>query len=98
MSWQRHQAAMPAASVAAAFMLDDIASVVLALDFRKLVADGIEKILVGGNDHAIHCEFDHGLRPADGLRQRGFSIGATLPKLHVAKPLVSSGRARSIFS
>ncbi|WP_247332400.1 hypothetical protein [Bradyrhizobium sp. 21] len=39
----------------------------LALDFIKPIAEGVEKILVGRDDRAVKLEFDHGLRAADCL-------------------------------
>jgi hypothetical protein len=39
--------------------------VVLALDLVEPVADRAEEIFVGGDDGAVHVEFDHGLRFAD---------------------------------
>ena len=40
-------------------------AVVLAFDFIETIADGGEEIGIGGDDGAIHVEFDHGLRFAD---------------------------------
>jgi hypothetical protein len=37
----------------------------LALDFAERVAQSLEKILVGGDDGAVHVELDHGLGAAD---------------------------------
>ena len=40
-------------------------AVVLALDLVERVSDRAEEILVGGDDGAVHVEFDHGLGAAD---------------------------------
>ena len=45
--------------------------VMLALDLVEPVADRAEEILVGGDDGAVHVEFDHGLRFADRLDLAG---------------------------
>jgi hypothetical protein len=50
-------------------MIDEHA-VMPALDFRKRVTENLEKILVGRHDGAVHIEFDHRLRPADGCGPR----------------------------
>ena len=39
-------------------------AVVLALDLVERIAHRAEEILVGGDDGAVHVEFDHGLRAA----------------------------------
>src|ERR1700739_3454915 len=40
-------------------------AVMFALDLIQGIAEGIQKILVGGDDSSIHMELDHGLRLAD---------------------------------
>ena len=37
-----------------------------AFDLLQRVAKGLQKVIVGGEDRAVHLEFDHGLRFADG--------------------------------
>src|SRR5580698_5927417 len=37
----------------------------LAVDISKLIANRLQKVLVGGLNGAVHLELDHGLRLAD---------------------------------
>ncbi|MEY9391700.1 hypothetical protein ABIF66_000389 [Bradyrhizobium japonicum] len=56
--------------------------VMFALDFVEGIAERLAEILVGGDDCAIHLEFDHGLRPAKGL-DLGLGVSVRLATKHV---------------
>jgi hypothetical protein len=44
--------------------------VLLADDLRQGIPQSIQETLVGGEHRAVHREFDHGERIADGCRER----------------------------
>lgn len=55
--------------------------VLLSLDLIEGIAEGVQEILVGGQDRAVHPEFDHGLRMTNGGELR-FRITARLEPKH----------------
>ena len=63
----------------------------LAADLIERVADGVEKILIGGDDGTVELKLDDGLRLVDGGRLalkiqqslRGVSVYGRLAKYHV---------------
>jgi hypothetical protein len=58
---------------------------VLALDLVEPIPEEVEKILVGGDDRAIHVEFDDGLRSAYRC-ELGLSVSIGLADEHQSSP------------
>ena len=53
----------------------DEQAVVPAPDLVQLVADGVQEVFVGVDDRAVQLEFDHRLRPADGVQDGVCALG-----------------------
>ena len=70
----------------------------LALDFVETVTHRVEKVLVGGDDGAVHLELDHRLRPADRgrLRQCIARGRIAFPQRH-KKTLLKYGDGRDLI-
>jgi len=70
----------------------------LALDFVETVTHRVEKVLVGGDDRAVHLELDHRLRPADRgrLRQCIARGRIAFPQRH-KKNLLKCGDGRGVI-
>ena len=59
---------------AAAIVGLDEHAVVIALDFTERVAGRAQEVFVGGDDRAVHVEFNYRLRPADRRNLAGVFV------------------------